>query len=191
MSIWETCALAIALGTDAFSVAVVCGIQQFAHKSILRISAVIAIFHIAMPLIGIYGGKFIQNMILYFFKIEGGLDNILSLIGAGLLILIGFYMIIERWIETEEELCNFNVKGWGLMILAFSVSVDSLSVGISLGMLGNVNVIITIVIGIVAGLMMGSGLYFGSKVGYFLGEKAQFIGGIALIFLGVHFAGWI
>ncbi|MFP4017124.1 MAG: manganese efflux pump MntP family protein [Halanaerobiales bacterium] len=191
MSILETFALAIALGTDAFSVAVVCGIQQFANRSILKISTVIAIFHVIMPLIGIYGGRFIQDILLYFFKIEGNLDNILNLVGSGLLIIIGFYMIIERWIETEEELCNFNIRGWGLIVLALSVSIDSLSVGISLGMLGNINFIITIVIGIVAGLMMGSGLYFGSKLGHFLGEKAQFIGGMALIFLGVHFAGWI
>lgn len=191
MSIWEVLALAIALGTDAFSVAIVCGIQQFANKSILRISFVIAIFHIIMPLIGIYGGRFIENILLYLFKIDGNLDGILSLVGSGLLILIGFYMIIEKYIETEEELCNFNVEGWGLMILAFSVSVDSLSVGVSLGMLGNINFIITVVIGIVSGIMMASGLYFGSKVGHFLGEKAQLIGGLGLIVLGCRFAGWL
>lgn len=191
MSIWEVFTLAIALGTDAFSVAIVCGIQQFANKSILKISIVIAIFHIIMPLIGIYGGKYIGELLSYLFKIDGDLDSVFSLIGSGLLILIGFYMIVERWLETEEELCNFNIQGWGLMVLAFSVSIDSLSVGISLGMLGNINFIITILIGIVAGFMMGSGLYFGSRFGCFLGEKAQFIGGFALVVLGVHFAGWL
>lgn len=191
MSIWETFALAIALGTDAFSVAIVCGIQQFANKSILRISAVIAIFHVIMPLLGIYGGRFIEDILLYLFKINGNLDSILGLVGSGLLILIGLYMIIERWIETEEDLCNFNVRGWGLIVLAFSVSIDALSVGISLGMLGNINFAITLIIGITAGLMMALGLYFGSKIGHFLGDHAQLAGGFALVFLGAHFAGWL
>ncbi|MFW6022021.1 MAG: manganese efflux pump MntP family protein [Halanaerobiaceae bacterium] len=189
MSLLEVLALSIALGTDAFSVAVVCGVQQFANKSIIQISAVIAIFHIIMPLVGIYGGRFFQDLLLYFFNIEGRIDHVLSLVGSGLLMLVGFYMIIERWLDTEEELCNFNVQGWGLMVLAFSVSIDSLSVGISLGMLGNINVIITFIIGAIAGIMMGSGLYFGSKLGHFLGEKAQMFGGIALILLGIHYSG--
>lgn len=191
MSAWETFALAVALGTDAFSVAIICGVQQFKNKSILKISGVIALFHIFMPLIGIYGGRLIEDVLLFLFNIQGNLDAILNLIGSGLLVLIGAYMIIERWLETEEELCNFNVRGWGLIVLALSVSIDSLSVGISLGMLGNINFMITLVIGIVAGLMMGSGLVFGSKIGYFMGEKAQMIGGIALIFLGIHFSGII
>lgn len=191
MSIFETLALAIALGTDAFSVAIVCGVQQFSNRNIFKISAVTALFHVLMPLIGIYGGNFIEGILLYLFNIQGNLDHILALIGSGLLMLIGFYMIIERWLETEEDLCNFNLQGWGLIVLAFSVSIDSLSVGISLGMLGNINFIIALVIGVVAGIMMVLGLYFGSRISCFLGKKAQFLGGVALILLGLHFSGLI
>lgn len=191
MSILETIALAIALGTDAFSVAIVCGIRQFSNKDVIRISSVIALFHIFMPLLGIYGGNIIENILLHLFNIQGNLDTILSLIGSGLLMLIGFYMIVERWLETKEELCNFNIEGWGLLVLACSVSIDSLSVGISLGMLGNINFMITLIIGVIAGIMMAVGLYFGSKIGCFLGEKAQFLGGFALVLLGLHFAGLI
>ncbi|MEJ6951145.1 manganese efflux pump MntP [Natronospora cellulosivora (SeqCode)] len=191
MTSWETLALAIALGTDAFSVAIICGIQQFENKSIIRISGVIALFHIVMPLLGIYGGKIIQDILRVLFNIEGNLEGALNVVGSGLLMLIGAYMIVERWLETEEELCNFNVKGWGLIVLAFSVSIDSLSVGISLGMLGNITFIVTLVIGFVAGIMMALGLVFGSKLGHFMGEKAQILGGFALIFLGLHFSGVI
>lgn len=188
MSIWETLALAIALGTDAFSVAIVCGVQQFTKRCILKISIVIALFHIFMPLLGIYGGKYIECALVNIFKIQRNLDDILSLVGSGLLILLGVYMVIERWLETKEELCNFNLAGWGLVVLAFSVSIDSLSAGISLGFLGNINLVITLIIGFIAGVMMALGLYFGSKIGCLLGKKAQFVGGVALVLLGFHFS---
>jgi len=191
LSVWETLALAIALGTDAFSVAVVCGIQQFGNKSIIKISGVTALFHIFMPLIGLYGGSFIQDILEYFFKYTGKIETLLNYIGSGLLMLIGFYMVIERLLEKEQELCNINLGGWGLLLLAFSISIDSLSVGISLGMLGHINSVVVVVIGTTAGLMMAGGLVFGSRVGHFLGEKAQMLGGSGLVILGMHFAGLI
>lgn len=191
MSLLETITLAIALGTDAFSVAIVCGVQQFKTKSIFQISLVIAVFHIMMPLTGFYGGRFIQDILISIFNLNEGIDRVFNIIGAGLLLLIGLYMVLEKWLDTRDDICKFNLNGWGMIILAFSVSVDSLSVGISLGMLGSITLLMLLLIGSTAGLMMGTGLYFGSKLGHFLGEEAQFLGGIALIFLGLHFAGFI
>ena len=189
MSLWETLTIAVALGTDAFSVAVVCGVQQYSRKDIIKISLVIAVFHIIMPLTGLYGAQFIQDLIYHFFKFNGKIEVILNYVGSGLLMIIGFYMLIEKHLNKEEELCNFKITGWGLFILAFSVSIDSLSVGISLGMLGYINSLLVIVIGITAGLMMAIGLVSGSWLGDYFGDKAQMLGGIALIFLGIHFSG--
>lgn len=191
MTLLEILTMAVALGTDAFSVAVVIGVQCFKPKSILNISLIIAIFHIFMPLLGMYGGSFFEEIIFYFFNAETNIDGLLNLIGSGLLLLIGFYMLIEHWLDREEELANFKFNFWGILALASSVSIDSLSVGISLGMLSNVRFVVAPIFGAVAGLMMGSGLYFGSKVGHWLGEYAQVIGGLALIFLGIHFADFL
>ncbi|NLJ84081.1 MAG: manganese efflux pump [Halanaerobiaceae bacterium] len=193
MSIFETMTLSIALGTDAFSVAVACGCgaQELNRKNVIRASSVIALFHIFMPLIGFYGAGFLEKLLLNLFNLQGKVDNILALIGSGLLMLLGFYMIIERWLEKEEDPCNFHLEGWGLLLLAVSVSIDSLSVGIGLGMLGNINPMITLIIGPVAGLMMAAGLRCGSRIGCYVGDKAQFLGGFVLILLGLHFSGLI
>ncbi|MFI5358639.1 MAG: manganese efflux pump MntP family protein [Halanaerobiales bacterium] len=193
MSIFETMTLSIALGTDAFSVAIACGCgaRELSRKKVIKVSSVIALFHIFMPLIGLYGAGFLEKLLLNLFNIQGELDNVFSLIGSGLLILLGFYMIVERWLEKEEEPCNFHLAGWGLLLLATSVSIDSLSVGIGLGMLGNINPMITLIIGPVAGLMMSAGLRCGSRIGCFIGDKAQLLGGFVLILLGLHFTGLI
>ncbi|MDI3547310.1 MAG: hypothetical protein PWR10_962 [Halanaerobiales bacterium] len=191
MSLLEMITVAIALGTDAFSVAIVIGIQKYSLRDIIKISSLIAVFHIFMPLSGLYGGHFIEDILRILLGLNGRIDRVLNLVGSGLLLLIGFYMVIEKWLDREEELSDLSLRGWGVVALAFSVSIDSLSVGISLGMLGNIYPAIALITGPVAGLMMAAGLYFGSKIGHWLGDEAQIVGGLALIYLGLHFAGLV
>lgn len=190
MEIFEGLAMAIALGTDAFSVAMVVGVRQFNALQIMQISNTIGIFHIFMPLLGFYGGDFIKRIIIRYFSFNASLDNVFNLIGAGLLMLIGFYMILESRLEQNEGESRFQCKGWGLMMLAVSVSIDSLSTGVSLGMLG-FNITVVLIFGLVAGIMMASGLYLGSKIGHWFGDSAHLIGGLALIYMGFNFSGLI
>ena len=143
-----------------------------------------------MPLFGLYGGNFVKNIIEQYILTNTNLDYIFDLIGAGILMLIGMYMIVENYLESEEEICKFNLEGWGLLVLAVSVSIDAFSVGISLGMM-EFTLSLILIFGIVAGIMMSSGLFLGSKIGHWLGEDAQIWGGLALIYLGVHFSGLI
>ena len=189
MSIIEILTMAVALGTDAFSVAVVIGVKQYNFLSILRISGIIGLFHIIMPVVGLYGGSFIKYLIHHFSLYNGNVERLFDLIGAGLLLLIGLYMIIENWLD-DQEICNFKAEGWGLFLLASSVSIDALSVGVSLGML-DFQVFNIFVFGIVAALMMSAGLLIGSRIGNWLGDGAQIWGGLTLIYLGFHFMGLI
>ena len=190
MSCLEIMTMAVALGTDAFSVAVVVGVQQYNILTIIRISGIIGLFHIIMPVIGLYGGTFIKDLINHFSLYNGDLEQLFNLIGAGLLLLIGFYMIIENWLTDEEEISSFRAEGWGLIVLASSVSIDALSIGVSLGML-DFQLINIFVFGIVAALMMCTGLLIGSKIGHWLGDSAQIWGGLCLVYLGFHFMGLI
>lgn len=179
--------MALALGTDAFSVAVVLGIHQYSIMQIFNISFVIGLFHIFMPLIGVYGGNFVKKILENNFTIFHG-TGVFDYIGAGMLILLGGYMVVESRLHDVDDQFNFVLKGAGLLFLGLSVSFDSLSVGISLGIL-NFSIIIVLIFGIVAAFMMGSGLYIGSKLGPWCGKRAQLIGGFALIVLGFRFSG--
>lgn len=181
-------AMALALGTDAFSVAMALGVKRCRLREIIKLSLTIGVFHILMPLLGLYGGSFLKQIIARNFVFNGDLDYIFNLIGAGLLALIGFYMIIENFWQQEEEIKQLEITGLSLIILAVSVSMDALTVGISLGML-DFPLTAVFIFGVTATVMMGSGLYLGSHIGHWLGDDAQIVGGIALIFLGIHFAG--
>lgn len=184
----EALAMAVALGTDAFSVAMVFGTQRFHICKIIRLSLIIGVFHIFMPLIGYFGGNYIKGIIKNFAGVQGNIDYIFDFVGAGLLLLIGFYMIIESRLEDDNKLAAFSLAGWGILAVATSVSIDAFSIGISLGMIG-FNISVVIIFGVVAALMMGSGLLLGSKIGHWLGDDAQICGGLGLIIIGLHFAG--
>ena len=74
----------------------------------------------------------------------------------------------------------------GMLVMAGSVSLDALTVGFGLGTL-QVNLVLTVLImGAVAGIMTLTGFLLGKKMGPWLGEKAQILGGVILIIIGIE-----
>ncbi|MBM7557023.1 manganese efflux pump MntP [Halanaerobacter jeridensis] len=186
MQLIELICLGVALGTDAFSVSVAVGMNRINWSLILKLSLVIAVFHVIMPLLGINLAQLLDHFFGHYY-FEETIKNITSVIGAGLLIILGTIMIVESRQEREYGDFAFDLSLWGIIILAVSVSIDALSVGFSLGML-NVKILCScLVLGSIAGLMVLFGLLLGKKIGLVLATKAQIIGGIVLIFLGLHF----
>ena len=75
---------------------------------------------------------------------------------------------------------------WALSMLAGSVSMDALSVGFSLGTFkANLGTTV-LVMGIVSGVMTAAGFLFGRQLGSWLGTKAQALGGVVLLIIGVR-----
>lgn len=167
--------LAVALGTDAFSLAVGIGMKGINFKENLKISGTIGIMHIVMPLIGYYLGSISGKL----------LGTAAGYVGGAILIILGVLMLKNALRSEEEKGIEINYKtGVGLFALSAGVSLDALSVGFSLGTIG-VNLWLTIlVLGLVSALMTGGGLFLGDRVGGFLGKKAEFIGALILIGLG-------
>jgi len=169
--------LAGALGSDATSMAVGVGLTGISKKQISFASMVIGLFHIVMPLLGLYLGKL-------FGKIAG---DIASWVGAGILILLGFHMLREAYQdEGGDEVEPVNINVWRLLVMAMGVSLDAFSVGFSLGTFSQLSIPLTVItLGVVAGVMTAAGFVLGKKMGRVIGEKAVGVGGLVLIFLGV------
>lgn len=174
--------VALALGTDAFSMALGIGLTGIPGRQIALISGVVAVFHVLMPLIGVYLGSLLGKAV----------GQWASYIGAGVLIFIGIQLLKEgiQGDDAQSPFPSLNKGGvysgiWALVVLAASVSLDALSVGFGLGTL-KVNLLLTVLImGAVAGVMTAVGFFLGSNMGSRLGEKAQTIGGIILIIIGI------
>jgi manganese efflux pump family protein len=171
-------ALAVALGTDAFSLSIGLGMAGINKRNTIILSITVLIFHILMPLLGVWAGEIFGSL----------LGKTANIIGALVLIGLGLKMIKDSFSDEEEEnpqILLANTKG--LVLIAGSVSLDALSVGFSLGT-QNVNLTVTsLTIGLVAGLMTAAGLVFGRFIGGWIGDKAKIIGAVILLGIGAKF----
>ncbi|NLP44725.1 MAG: manganese efflux pump [Peptococcaceae bacterium] len=169
-------AVAVALGMDAFSCSLALGLIGIRNRMALRLALVVAVFHVFMPLIGLWAG---QQLGTLFGDIAIG-------IGALILFLLGGKMIVEAFRKDPNQSCEPpNLKGWGIYALAGSVSLDALSVGFSLGTFVSNIIRATLIMGAVAGVMTAGGVLFGRRVGAWLGSKAEALGGTILVLIGI------
>lgn len=177
MSLYTILALAVALGTDAFSMCLGLGMAGVTRRQIIIVSLTVLVFHIVMPLVGWYAGEFVGTYA----------GRAASIAGALLLVYLGVKMI--RSVFKDGDALDPRVvlvNTWGLLLLAASVSMDALSVGFSLGT-RQVNLALTaVVIGITAGVMTASGLILGRYVGLKVGERAVAGGGLLLVGIGIR-----
>ncbi|MCA0758566.1 manganese efflux pump MntP family protein [Paenibacillus sp. N4] len=168
--------IALALGLDAFSLGLGIGLKGIRLLDILKLGIVIALFHVMMPLAGMYTGQYVSGL----------LGDVATTAAGILLLLLGGHMIYSSL--RGEEVQSFDHRSsWGLLVLALSVSVDSFSVGITLGMFA-ANIWMTVLLfGFFGGLMSVLGLLLGRKVSGNLGEYGEACGGAILFVFGILF----
>ncbi|WP_339148071.1 MULTISPECIES: manganese efflux pump MntP family protein [unclassified Sutcliffiella] len=165
--------MAIALGMDAFSVGLGMGMIKLRLRQIFYIGVTIGIFHIVMPLGGMVIGKVLSE--------EFG--SIATLIGGLLLVMLGLQMMFSSF--KNEEGPMISPVGAGLFIFALSVSLDSFSVGLSLGIYGARTMLTILLFGAVSMLLTWMGLIFGRKLQGWLGSYSEALGGSILLGFGI------
>ncbi|MED4202865.1 manganese efflux pump MntP family protein [Neobacillus mesonae] len=169
--------MAAALGMDAFSVGLGIGMYKLRLRKIFEIGILIGIFHVIMPLAGILAGKLLSEKF----------GTLASWIGGLLLILLGAQMI---WSSLKKEAESvITPVGFGLLLFALSVSLDSFSVGLTLGIYGAKTVLVIICFGIVATVQTWAGLLLGRKVRGWLGTYSEALGGAILLAFGIKLLG--
>jgi len=183
MSLITIIAVAFALGIDAFSLSIGIGLSGVKRGQIYLVSGVVAVFHVLMPLIGLYLGQILGSYV----------GPIASSFGAIVLIFIGAHTIWNKIKESKDS--SENLAGGfdaisishpvSLFLMAASVSLDALTVGLGLGAL-RVDLTVTVLImGIVAGVMTFGGLIFGKRLSRTVGQKAELLSGLILIGIGI------
>ncbi len=165
--------MAIALGMDAFSMSIGVGLQGISTVQTGQLSFIVGVLHIILPLLGIYLGQILGAFA----------GSIATYFGAAVLIILGAKMIYEEFKDEEEEITL--KAGWQFIVLPVSVSLDSLSIGFSLGTFGIQKLFfVTGVFGLVAAAMTAAGVALGLKIGHAI-EKTSILGGTILMILGV------
>jgi len=168
--------IAVALGMDAFSLCVGIGMKGIRLLHVAKISVAIAAFHVVMPLVGLFMGQYVSTL----------LGDVAVMIGGGLLVILGAHMIYSSL--RGEDVPSFNTGSlFGLLAFALSVSVDSLSVGVSLGMFATDLILTVLLFGAMGGLLSVVGLLVGRRVGQMIGEYGETFGGAVLLLFGILF----
>ena len=125
-----------------------------------------------MPLIGYFLGSSLSSKFLSFNH----------LIAFGLLSVIGINMIKESYSKSDIKI-GLSIKE--LLILSIATSIDAMAIGITFSLF-DVNLIVAIsMIGITAFIFSLIGVLIGKIIGKNFEKKAQIIGGIVLILIGV------
>lgn len=75
----------------------------------------------------------------------------------------------------------------GMLLFALSVSVDSFSVGLSLGMFQSNLIVTVLAFGISGGVMSVMGLLLGRRASRNLGDFGEALGGVILLAFGLAF----
>ena len=168
--------IAIGLAMDAFAVSVCKGlaIRTPTVKQMLIVGIWFGAFQGIMPIIGYYLGESFHQYISQF-------DYIVAFL---LLLLIGLNMIREAFSKEEDD-GNADIGIKIMFLLAIATSIDALAVGISFSMDGVDVFLPALVIGIVTLLISMAGVKLGSLVGDRYSSKAEILGGIILILLGI------
>lgn len=170
--------LAVALGMDAFSVSLGIGMQDIRLKRIFLIGLVIGFFHFIMPFFGILFGQALAGPIGGWAEVLGGL----------LLTGIGLHMFFQAFQEdhpNREGIFRFTPAGFSLFLIGFTVSIDSFSVGLSLGIVGVRLLLVLSFFCIASMLMAWVGMLLARKTRGFLGVYSELLGGSILIGFGL------
>lgn len=168
--------LGIALSMDAFAVSVGLGSKKAKNTQTLALLASIyfGLFQALMPLIGYFGGK----------GVFGWIESYAHWIAFFLLLLIGGKMIYESITEgIEEDIAQITHKV--MLMLAIATSIDAMAAGFTLILLEVNPFIACAIIGVTTFLFSWAGVFVGEKSGAWLESKAELLGGVILIAIGL------
>lgn len=176
MDLIELFLIAVGLSMDAFAVSVCKGLAM--PKCTFKKAAIVGLwfggFQALMPAIGYILGAQFQEAI-------ASIDHWIAFV---LLALIGGNMIHEA-LDNDEEEADASLDVKTMFLLAVATSIDALAIGITFAFL-KVNIIPAVCfIGIVTFIISFAGVKIGNIFGTRYKNKAEIVGGVILILLGL------
>ena len=182
MSVLDIFLLGVGLSMDAFAVAICKGLamKKVNKNQMLLIALFFGGFQALMPLIGWLVGSTFAKKISAF-------DHWIAFI---LLVIVGGNMVVDaikEWKEEDKvEIVDPPIDFKELTLLSIATSIDALACGVTFSFYEDFNIIKAIaIIGVTTFVISAGGVYVGNIFGDKYKAKAQLVGGIILIFLGI------
>jgi putative Mn2+ efflux pump MntP len=161
-----------------FAVSVGVGMKGADRWVKIRIGAAFATAEVTMTVLGVVLGQAAGRF----------LGDAAGYLGFAALVGVGVYMIYEALHGTEEG-GGFDLsRGFGLVLGALSISLDSLGIGFSILYIGVPLGLSLVCIGVASVLSTTLGLALGRRLGIVAEETAALWAGIVLVLTGIAFA---
>lgn len=191
MGLLEILLLGVALATDAFSVTISNTFAFDDHRvsRLMRMPLFFGLFQFGMPLAGYFVGGIAAELIE---KYAGMVSLvILGFIGSNMLY-SGYKALKEDASEEDEEEVQQGAQqsattlSYGkLLFQAVATAIDAFAVGVSFRA-HSVNILVaSALFGIITAILCTIALFIGKKLGSLLGDRAEMVGGIVLILIGL------
>lgn len=176
MGILEIFLIGIGLSMDAFAVSVCKGLsmKKLDWKKAIIIALYFGVFQAVMPVVGYLLGTTFESLVTQ-------VDHWIAFILLGI---IGANMIKEA-LGKESENSNDKVDFKTMIVLAIATSIDALAVGITFAFLKTKLLSSILIIGVTTFVLSLVGVKIGNKFGDKYEKKAEFLGGVILILIGV------
>lgn len=179
MGLIEMLLLGVGLSMDAFAVTVTNGLgyPNLSKGNKIAMPVAFGLFQGLMPMLGYFAG----NLFAEFISKYAGIITLLVLGYIGGNMIKESLSKDEEEEETHEDQYTFKV----LILQAIATSIDAFAVGVSLAALQTNVVLACSIIAITTCILCFGALYVGKKFGEVLGDRAQTLGGIILVLIGI------
>lgn len=174
--------LGVGLAMDAFSVSLANGLNEPKMK-ISRMALIAGVFSAFQAIMPMTGWLLVHTIAQKFSQFQ----KFIPWIALILLLFIGGNMLKEGF-SNEDEAEEIKQVGFlALLIQGIATSIDALSVGFTIADYEVIMAIIcALIIAVVTFFICITGLKIGKKVGTKLSGKANILGGVILIFIGIE-----
>jgi len=170
--IWEVFVLGFVLSLDNFRVSIALGTVPFGLRRAVQVALTFGLWDTIMPLVGLLIGR----------EIGEAVGNVAEWVGAGALGAYGLYLVITALRNPEPDELD---HPWALFGIPFTLSLDNLFAGASLGLLGLSPWLSASVFGAITAVMSLIGLQLGRAAARLVGIRSDLLGGVTLIIAAI------
>lgn len=168
--------MGIGLSMDTFSVSLSLGTLSLSQKEKNVLSITVGIFHFIMPLLGnVIGNQIYQPFFPY---------------TKYLAAFLFFFLSCEMMFSKKKTENYFSSSLLTFLGIAFTVSMDSFTVGVLLGMEKSSMIIPCILFSTLSFLFTEFGLWMGKELKKHYESKAEKLGSILLFLIGLKYLLW-
>jgi putative Mn2+ efflux pump MntP len=168
----ELLILGFVLSLDNFRASIALGTVPFRFRRAVQIALMFGLWDAVMPLVGLLLGSYLSE----------ATGTVAEYVGAMVLGGYGLYLLIHALRNPEPDELD---HPWALFGIPFSLSLDNLLAGASLGLLGFSPWISATVFGTTTALMSLAGLQLGRVAARIIRIRSDLVSGVTLIVAAV------